>query len=292
MTGRLRVSVKQLNLFGVREQHAIGGCPRSWGLQYLDGLKSDVATSPHLINGIKFHACCEALLGTGRMPEPHELQPGVVLTAEDCLPEGHFGRMARAALPFLPVRPWAESAEGKKAGLGWTAEAEYLMPWTTSKGVECDIDVRPDVHSDNISKMFFIDWKSTGNKRNALKSLESDVQANVYARGLMRRFGKIEIHARWVYVDTKTYAAWPVDGTFGLVDSDKWIHENLDATIELIHVFRGANLGGLDLPADIDMCGGTGRFCDPQSHCLKGATGPVSSRLIQLNEILKYKNGT
>jgi hypothetical protein len=290
MSEKLRVSCKQINLFGPLRRPSIGGCPRAWGFAYLDRLKLEWPP-PHLVDGIKFHAVCQSLVDTDRMPEPQELQPGVVLTPEDVLPEGHFGRMARAALVFMPRRSWADEAAARKHGLGWRTEGEMLFPWTTDRGVVCEIDLRPDLYSDNVGEMIFVDWKSTSNKRYALKSLENDVQANVYAYGLMHTFGKIETRARWVYADKKTYASWPVDGVFGLSKTAEWMHENIDATLELIQTFREAKLAALDLPADIEMCGGTGRFCDNKDRCLTTPTGPAGPRLISLDEIVRYKEG-
>ena len=286
----MRVSVKQINLFGPLLRPSIGGCPRAWGYAYLDRLKLEWLP-PHLVDGIKFHKCCESLIRTGRMPEPQELQPGVVLTEEDVRPEGHFGRMARAAIIHLPRRDWAEGPMAEKLGLGWRAEGEYLFDWTTSKGVECSIDLRPDLHSDNVSEMWFIDWKSTSNKRHALKTLRHDVQANTYAYGLMRSFGKLTTKARWVYVDKKNYASWPVDQDFGITETTDWLHNNVDATLELIHTFREAKLAAIDLPPDIESCGGVGRFCDNKDRCLQGPVGALPSRLIQLDEIIRYKEG-
>lgn len=290
MGEKLRVSVKQINMFGPLLRPSIGGCPRSWGFRYLDDLRPEFLP-PHLVDGIKFHDVVRALATTGRMPEARELQPGVILTPEDVRPEGHFGRMARAAIIYIPRREWAEGPAAEKLGLGWRAEGEMLFPWTTDRGLECDIDLRPDLYSDNVSAMWFLDWKSCSGKRHALKTLENDVQARVYSRGLMATFGKIQIHARWVYVDKKTYASWPVDGVFGLTETDEWIHKNVDATLELIHAFRDEKLSAMDLPGDIEVCGGTGRFCDSWVRCLTDPTGAAPSRLITLDEIVRYKEG-
>lgn len=287
----MRVSVKQLNMFGCLQRPSIGGCPRSWGFNYLDKVRKDWLDPP-LVDGIKFHACMASLINSGTMPEPGELQPGVFLQGSDVGPEGHFGRMARAALIYLPNRDWALTPSAKQKGLGWTVEGEYLFPWRTEPhGVECEIDLRPDLHSDNVGRMVFVDWKSTSDKRFSLKTLEDDVQANAYAFGLMELFGKIEVDARWVYVSKKTYDSWPVDFTFRRQQTTEWLHRNIDATIELIHTFRDAKLAALDLPGDLEACGGVGRFCDFKDRCLTGPVGELPSRLISLNEIVRYKEG-
>lgn len=281
----MKISVKQLNMFGCRERPKIGGCPRSWGFRYLDKLEPEFL-GPPLVDGIKFHACMASLIETGRMPEPRCLQPGVVLTPEDVLPESHFGRMCRAALLQLPRREYGK----------WLSEYVGSFPYTTSNGVAVTVDLRPDLSSMNEdgshepTMAYLVDFKGTANKRYALKpaDLLLDVQANVYAHGLHLR-GATATLARWIYVDKKTYASWPVEALFHKERTEAWLHENVDATIELIHTVREqGGLGALDLPADIEACGGVGRFCDHAARCLVGPVGPLPSRLITLAEITRF----
>lgn len=287
---RLKVSCKQLVMFGTLNSQALGGCPRLWGFNYLDKLEKGFL-GPQLVDGIKFHKAVEHLHRDGVMPQPCTLQPGVVLTAEDVLPEGHYGRMARAAIVHVPVRstPWVHEYVGS-------------FPWTTTNGVEVDIDMRPDLMSTVKPGVLatLIDFKGTGNKRNALtndkgkKPIREDVQANVYSHG-MHVLGASSTLARWIYVDRNTYAAWPVERLFTPAVVEDWLHRNIDATIELIHSIR-ANpaLRALDLPGDESSpaCGGngSGRFCDFVAHC-QGPVGAKPSRLIQLEEIVRFKEG-
>ena len=273
-------------MFGTLDNVAIGGCPRLWGFNYLDKLERGYL-GEHLVDGIKFHKCVEHLHRDGVMPEPRVLQPGVVLTAEDVLPEGHFGRMARAAIVHVPRHD------------GWVHEYVGLFPWTTSNGVEVHIDLRPDLMSEPQPDLlaYLVDFKSTGNKRNALtgdagkKPLRDDVQANVYSHG-MHLLGANSTLARWIYVDRNTYAAWPVERLFRPETVVDWLHKNIDGTIELIHSIRSnPALRAMDLPGDESSpaCGGdgSGRFCDFPSHC-QGPVGAKPSRLIQLDEINRY----
>jgi hypothetical protein len=276
----MKISVKQLNQFGCRELPSIGGCPRAWGFSYLDKLKPDWL-APQLADGIKFHACTASLMSTGRMPLPGILQPGVELTAEEVAPEGHFGRMARAAIIHVLRREYGK----------WAVEHVGTFPWKTTNGVECSIDLRPDLASDPLGEPtmnYLVDFKSTSNKRYALKSLQNDVQANVYSAGLIL-LGATCVLGRWIYVDKKTYASWPVEFLFHAEKTFEWVHENVDATIELIYSIREqGSLTALDLPADISVCGGVGRFCDHKDRCLTGPVGPPASRLITLDEVARF----
>jgi hypothetical protein len=272
----VRLSVKQISMFGARERSAFGSCPRKWGFAYLDKEKP-AYLAPQLVDGIKFHHCIATLVMTGRMPEPGELQPGVVLTAEECLPEGNYGRMARAAIVLLPHER------------GWIAEGEYLVPWTTKHGVSCEIDVRPDLWC-NGEVIDLIDWKSTGNLRNAVPSLADDIQANVYAYGLLTLSGAEQCQARWIYVEKKTYSTGAVPFVFSRAGAEAWLHAHIDPTNELITAFRDAGMLALDLPADEEACGGVGRWCDHMAKCF-GPVGPKPARLISLEEIVRYKEG-
>lgn len=221
------------------------------------------------------------------MPEPGTLQPGVELTPEEVLPESHLGRMGRASLIHLPRREYPAAGADKL----WEVEHVGSFPWTTSKGVECDIDLRPDLASAPIGDAtlnYLVDFKSTSNRRYALKTLLHDVQANLYSAGLMY-MGATAVLARWIYVNKKDYSAWPVEAVFHKERTEAWLHDNIDATIELIHTIRDAgNIKALDLPGDIEACGGVGRFCDHAARCLT-ILGAHPPRLITLDEILRFK---
>ena len=290
ISSRLRISAKQINMFGARQlkEGRLGGCPRSWAAYYLDHFRPEFL-DPALIDGIKFHDVCRALTMTGRMPAPRWLQPQVFLSLEDVAPDGHFGKMARAALVQLPEHfievPFRERP------IAWLAEQEWLFPWTTDKGVACDVDLRPDLCAfDEHALLELVDFKSTSDKRYALVELKDDPQANLYAFGLMKRFGRDVIRVTWIYVNKKTLACWRIQSIMRLAEVEKWIHENLDATIELISVARDNKLRALDLPGDDTACQGQGFRCDFAGPCMD-LWGPKEPRLITLDEIVRYKNG-
>jgi len=192
--------------------------------------------------------------------------------------------MGRASLIHLPQREYGE----------WLVEHVGSFPWTTDRGVACTIDLRPDLTSAPLGAPalnYLVDFKSTSNRRYALKTILHDVQANIYAAGLMHH-GATAVLARWIYVSKKDYSSWPVEAVFHKARTEAWIHENVDATIELIHTIREAgNITALDLPGDIEACGGVGRFCDHEARCLKGPVGALPPRLISLDEIVRFKEG-
>jgi hypothetical protein len=270
-----------------RKLGALDGCPRKWAAYYIEGNRPDFL-GEHLVFGIKFHAVCASLVATGRMPEPRVLQPGAILTPTDCAPDGILGAMARSAIRHLPRSTVPETGDVIRE---WQVEKEWLFPWTTGTGLQVQVDLRPDVCADG-TLIDLLDWKSCGGPRYALKSIVDDVQANLYAAGLMQRFGRDCVRGRWVYVNrTPSHKSWPVDGIFPWKETEAWLHENVDRTIELIHMFREMRPAALDVPGDIEACNGEGRQCDYAGPCL-GQLGPREPRLITLAEIVRYKEST
>lgn len=258
-----------------RKVDSLDGCPRKWAAQYLEGVRPEYLAPP-LVFGIKFHAVCHSMAVDGCMPAPGVLQPGVELTEEDCRPESVYGLMARQAIVYLPVlsRPWQ-------------AEQTWLFPWVTSKGVKVDIDLRPDMCADG-TLIHLVDWKSTSAKRWALTSLADDVQANLYAYGLMQRFERDAVFASWIYVlKSAPHASWPLTCVFHRATCEAWLHNEIDATVDLIAALRETKPRAMDLPGDLRACDGSGRRCDFASACL-GRNGPRPS-LISLNEIEEMK---
>lgn len=283
----MRFSCKQINQFGSKDRKpgALGGCPRQWGARYLDGVKPEFLEEP-LVFGIKFHNVCASLVATGRMPTPSTLQPGVVMTEYDCAPDGQLGKMGRSAIIHLPRSRVEETGLVFKE---FIVEAQWLFQWTTSQGITVEIDLRPDVCADSML-VDLLDWKSTSDKRYALKSIGDDVQANVYAVGLMRHFGRSAVIGRWVYVEKKApFRSWPVDAMFHQEKAEAWLHSHIDKTIELMAEFKTIKASAMDLPGFVEACEGVGKRCDFAGQCL-GAVGPKSS-LITHDQITRYLRG-
>jgi hypothetical protein len=293
-SSRLKISAKQINMFGQRflKEGRLGGCPRSYAAWYVDHIRPEVK-APYLVDGVKAHRVTDSLLKTGNMPEPALLEPQVDLTAEDCLPESKYGIWARKALVWMPqnyiVPVWADNVIPRR---DWITEAKWSFPWTTGKGVECDIDLRPDACAWAPESMIeLVDFKYISDKRYALTSLTDDSQANLYAFGLMYLQDRPWTNAHWIYTVKKPpHSAWSLGCVFKREPTEQWIHDNLDATIELISVVRANGVHWEDLPGDDTACQGRGFLCDMADKCLD-LWGPKEPRLITLDEIVRYKNG-
>jgi hypothetical protein len=279
----LKLSNKQLKMFGTLQlgrsesPPKLDGCPRKWGYNYLDGFP--VELGPALIDGIKHHDVCAHLLRDNRMPLARVLQPGVILSSDDVRPEGHFGKMARASLPLLPV---------KLPGV-WEVEPSYTIEWTTRNGTTVKLDIKPDAHTKwgavgHNSGLYFIDWKSCSGRKWALKSLAEEVQAQLYAFGLCSLLGYERADAVWIYVDKKTYDAWRMPHVIWKDKAEAWLHDNIDQTIDLIVTLREQAPQGCELPRDLSACEGKGKFCDFAGKCFSNKTPPI----ISLEEIRAF----
>lgn len=297
MAKKLRVSAKAINMFGALQlkEGRLGGCPRQWAAHYLDMIRPEFL-DPALVFGIKYHAVQAALVKTQQMPAPRVLQPGVELTADDVLPESQFGKMARAGQVYLPENFILRPPEATRPILRaeWLTEQEWLFPWTTDHGVECDVDLRPDVCAfDPEALIELVDWKSALDKRYTLISLVDDVQANLYAYGLMTKWQRDMLRAHWIYtLKPHPHRSWDISSVFKLDSTAKWLHINVDPTIELIATIRdNPAIRALDLPGDEEACQGRGFRCDFAGQCLE-LWGPKEPRLITLDEVVRFKKGS
>lgn len=265
-------------MFGTlqRKPGALDGCPRKWGYRYLDKFGADLG--PPLIDGIKYHEVCASLLRDGVMPQPRMLQPGVILTEDDVRPEGHFGKMARAALPLLPV----------KGPDLWLVEQSYIIPWRTENGTEVTLDIKPDAHTiwqkTPSGTLYFVDHKSCAGRKWALTSLADEVQANLYSYGLCELFEQPRADAVWIYVDKRTYEAWRLPHVFWKDKAEAWLHQNIDRAVDLIVTLREAAPEGCQLPRDLNACEGKGKFCDYAGPCFSNKTPSI----IGLDEIRAF----
>lgn len=261
----MKISVKQLETFGTKTRRAgaLNGCPRKHAFSYFENLPRAPKNDAMQL-GLDFHAACESLAKTGALPERFPA-------------ESNVGRMARAAYKWKPT----------VRGATWEAEVEHEFPWTTASGLKCIIEFTPDLFTALPHPLHVVDWKSCASKKYSLKSIENDVEANVYAVGGMTLFGRIVSENRWVYVNKHDYDSWPIDFTFRKGPAVDWMHEELDGTIELLHLVWRWRPRALEMPTDIEACdGGIGKQCD-----FLGLCEPEKQRdtLISLEDIRRVK---
>ena len=238
----MKVSVKQIKLFLE--------CPRRWALHYLHRVPQ--LQGPALVEGVALHSQLAALVaGT---PPPYDR-------------ESRYGKLGQAMIEHLPPNGTP------------LAEVEWLI-----SGPDCEIDLRCDVVD---KPAYFLDWKSTGAQRPAqklpggekywaLQSLANDLQARIYAWGLMQRWGTPKVLARWVYGSKRfdpgqTPRTWVVDHEFERAETQAWVETNVFPVIEAIRAhrqaFAAAPFAGRDVPHRPEACDWTGRWCDAAGQC-------------------------
>lgn len=283
---RFRVSVSQLKMFHPDS----GGCPRKWALHYL----SKVPRLPGvaLTDGIRLHECIHQRLTLA--PDewakrwPTFWQPGM-LSADEARVK--TAQLALAMADFLP--------EGRMPAISESTQMLEVPELDTA------IYIKPDVHRD---RRVFVDWKTTSARTKKsewvlqepafwsgeegtdlgaveLKSLaergihflKDDIQARVYAHGLMQFWHEPRISARWVYGSKKFHPTerpkvWIVEHTFHREDTRRWVEQYVWPTIQVMNTIRAAfEAGKLDstllVPHNVYSCEHVGKFCDALGYC-------------------------
>src|SRR5690606_39242654 len=110
-----------------------------------------------------------------------------------------------------------------------------------------------------------------------VKFLRDDIQARVYAHGLMQFWREVKVTARWVYGSkkfkpTEQPKTWIVEHTFERAETRAWVEKNVWPTIQVMNTIRAAfEAGKLDstllVPHNVDSCEHVGKFCDALGHC-------------------------
>jgi hypothetical protein len=287
---RFRVSVSQIKMF----HPGAGGCPRKWALHYL----AKVPRLPNLAltDGIRLHECIQQYLTL--TPDewarrwPSYWQPG--MTSEQTA-RVKTARLALAMAPHVP--------DGRMPPVVEPTEFLEVPELDTA------IYIKPDLTRD---RRWFVDWKSTSatNRRSewclqqpefwangpdalswdqlepstlesfaarGIRWLADDIQARVYAHGLMQQWREVKVTARWVY-GSKKFAVtdqpktWIVEHTFERAETRAWVEKNVWPTIDTMNTIRAAyEQGRLDSPLLVPhapaSCEGIGKFCDALGPC-------------------------
>lgn len=274
---RFRISASQLKMFHPNA----GGCPRKWAMHYL----ARVPRIPNqaLADGIRLHECIAQLFTMPR--EDWERRwPLFVTLGKD--PE----QDAKAKTAALALVMAGEAPAGAMPPIIESTDMLEVPELDTAFYIKPDWSRRASPEPS-----WFVDWKSTGafqrtsewclqdpswfknGARPTGKLLQDDIQARLYAYGLMQLWHEVKIRARWVYGSKKfdlgqRPKVWIVEHTFHRAETRAWVEKHLWPTVRVMNTIRAAfEAGRLDSPLLVphwgEACGFTGRFCDALGHC-------------------------
>ena len=263
-----------------------GGCPRKWALHYLS--KVPRIPGPALTDGIRLHECISQhyKLAPAEWAKrwPTFWQPGLTWQEE-----------ARVKTAQLALAMIAHEPAGRMPALSETTDFLEIPE------IDTRIYIKPDLQRD---RKVFVDWKTTSARtkksewclqqpdfwgeglqeaelkalaERGVKWLADNIQARVYAHGLMQLWREVRVTARWVYGSkkfkpTETPKVWIVEHTFERAETRAWVEKNVWPTIQVMNTIRAAfEAGKLDstllVPHNVDSCEHVGKFCDALGHC-------------------------
>lgn len=161
--------------------------------------------------------------------------------------------------------------------------------------------IKPDLHRD---RSVFVDWKSTSaetkrsprvlqspsfwegeppkeilvrNTMSAVRMLKDDIQANLYAHGLMQLWDTDSITGLWVYGckkfgPGKRPKVWTVEHTFTRAEARDYFEHYVVQTAMTMNTIRMAwEAKQLDTPLLVphngESCEFVGKFCDALGYC-------------------------
>jgi len=281
-TGPMRfvTSVSQIKMFSPSAK----GCPRKWALHYLSKFPRE--RTPALVDGIRLHrAIKDKYHGIPGAEWHQKWKPGTP-TAD----------LALALMRRVPDPP------------RWISEPTYFL-----EVPETAIFIKPDLLAKDWSG--FKDWKSTSAKHKRSPwtlqdpawwplgqmpdaasgdkyfSLKNDLQARIYAHGLMTLSGRDSIQAEWMYGSKKFKAAeqpqtWSVSHTFFREETRDWVEMYALPVIRTMNALRAGWAekqidSGLLVPHNAFACDHKGRFCDLLGQC-NFWKSPISLDRLQL----------
>lgn len=276
---RFRMSASQLKLF----HPGAGGCPRKWALHYLARVPRLPGVA--LTDGIRLHECAADFFQLPR--EDWERRWPLFVGPGASPADQATAKTAQLALAMAGEAPAPNGMPPLVEGTDMLEVPEldtafYIKPdWARRASPEPSI---------------FLDWKSTSatgrtsewclqdpewyagkSIRADVKFLRDDIQARLYAYGLMLLWHETKIRARWVYGSKKfdlgqRPKVWIVEHTFHRAETREWVEQHVWPTVRTMNTIRAAyEAGRLDsallVPHWGESCGFTGRFCDAMGHC-------------------------
>jgi hypothetical protein len=247
-----------------------------------------------LTDGIRLHECIHQRLTLSpaewEKRWPTFVDPAQLALSADYAARVKTARLALAMVDYLPA--------GRMPPISESTQMLEVPELDTA------IYIKPDVHRD---RRVFVDWKTTSARTKKsewclqepdfwsadgealtaveLKSLadrgihflKDDIQARVYAHGLMQFWHEPRITARWVYGSKKfgldeTPKVWIVEHTFHREDTRAWVEKHVWPTIQVMNTIRAAfEAGKLDstllVPHNVYSCEHVGKFCDALGYC-------------------------
>lgn len=273
---RFRISASQLKMF----HPGAGGCPRKWALHYLAHVPRLPGVA--LADGIRLHECVADLFQMSDVAAWEKKWPTFVSL------DAPAEQQARAKTAQLAL---AMAGEAPGGNMPPVVESTDMLEVPE---LETAFYIKPDWHRDHA---IFVDWKTTSATsrtsewclqdpewykgartiRADVKFLKDDIQARLYAYGLMLLWHEVKIRARWVYGSKKfdpgqRPKVWIVEHTFHRPETRDWVEKNVWPTVRTMNTIRAAfEAGRLDSPLLVphhgEACGFTGRFCDALGHC-------------------------
>lgn len=264
-------------------------CPRRWAMHYPGGLPR--GTSEALEFGSLSHTCLEEMsVSPAEWPQ---LWPSHWTNQEPNKTERDRAKCSVLSQAMYLHHP----------GGAFISEPTYFLDVPDLDAGGTSFYVKPDGWSD---RKVFIDWKSTAatNKRSPwvlhqddlLKSagkggepdygprdwegkqpLGDDIQFNLYALGLMKRWRTRSITGLWVYGSKKFKPGgmpntWTVEHSITLKAAQGFFDEVIRPTALIMNAIRrGIESGDIDSPLLVphvqESCDHRGKFCDVFADC-------------------------
>lgn len=253
----------QIDMFLARSEPIEKGCPRRWALHYCSGIAKK--TNANLDFGSLTHAVLEDF-GTGQ----HANWPTHWTGAEADKEARDRGKAACLAQAMYHHRP-----DGV-----YVAEPTYYYDDHSDEAEGgLSYHVKPDAWAD---RKIFLDWKTTSQLPTSqwvlnADTLRSNVQFNLYALGLMKRWRTQSITGRWIYGNTgfkpgQAPRTWIVDASITLRQAEAFYARVIRPTALLMQGLKLGILSGeidssLLIPHHPESCDHRGKFCDALAFC-------------------------
>lgn len=286
--GQLSMFIPDRDIIKARKEQrqlALKGCPRKWALHYCAGVAKK--SGPALAFGIEAHKCIEEL--TTFRDTWDSRWPAHWTNEEPTAAERLTAKISVLSKAMFHHRPKGT----------FIAEPTYYLNVPDLDEGGTSFYIKPDGWAD---RKVFVDWKTTSasvshspwvlhdeTDTNAIQSvhgqqwedfynpLSRDIQANLYAYGLMSKWGTKTIKGQWVYGCKKfspgqVVRVWSAFEDFTIKSAGDYFESIIrPAALIMNGIKRGIASGAIDSPLLIphvpESCEFIGKFCDALSQC-------------------------